>query len=106
MKANEIIAMADAIMPNELLEEAKLRCVKNVDGRVLCEIHKLDPKKIDQAISLDDELAVSVPYSEMYMFYLLAMIAFSMGDHSLYQKMMSDYERAFCEYAKYYIRSK
>ncbi len=106
MKINEIISIADALKTNELSEEVKLGRLNDVEGRVFCEIRKMSPSDFQGAVSLTDELSVPAPYSKMYVLYLLAMIAFSRSEYELYEKMLIDYENAFSEYARFYMRNK
>lgn len=50
-------------------------------------------------------LLVPEPYSRLYQWYLAAMVSAAAGNNEVFQYDMSLYQKAFSEYAAYYVRS-
>jgi len=106
MKAGELIAIVDSIKQNEISEDVKFAWLNEAEARELCEIRK-EPALDMGAISCgESELSVPSPYSKMYSMYLVAMIAFVLGEYDTYAKANAEYEQVFYEYAKYCIRTR
>ena len=106
MKAGELIAIVDSLKENEISEDVKFSWLADAEARVMCEIHKMDPKSIDTCIGGDTELSVPAPYSSMYSMYVLSMICFVMGDYTAYTRANAHYEKDFLDYAKFCIRTR
>lgn len=106
MKVEKIISVFDAIKENEVSYDTKLVWLNEVDGRVACEIHKQKAEQYRALVGGEDELMLPEPYSRMYILYLGAMMAFLVGEYSLYNITMLEYEAAFSEYARYVIRNR
>lgn len=106
MKVRELLESLDAIKPNEIRDDIKLRWVGEVEGRAMCEICKADPTEIKRAVGEEDELSVLEPYSRVYLLYLIAMVELAAGDISAYSSVSAEYEKAFTEYGKWYMRNK
>ena len=106
MKVDTILDLVDGIKANAIDEGVKLAWINEAEGRVECEIHKKKSKNIVLLTSGNDDLSVSGPYARIYVLYLIAMIAFAKGEYELYERTFVEYENAFSEYAKYYIRNR
>ncbi len=106
MKAGELIAIVDSIKENKISDDAKFSWLCDAEARVMCEIHKMDPKSIDAFVNGDTELSVPAPYSSMYSMYVLSMICFVMGEYAAYTNANAQYEKAFLDYAKFCIRNR
>ena len=106
MKVSEILELVDAVKSNELSDSVKIRWLCDVEGRILCEIHKKKPEEIKAIKGSEDILSVPGPYSRLYLFYLAAMIDFSSGDSAAFARSNVAFEKAFEESAKYVLRSR
>ena len=106
MKVERIILTLDEMKENSVSEEVKIVWLNEVEGRVECEIRGKKPEEFVPLTSGEDTLSLPEPYSRAYLLYLCAMIAFAKGEYELYSKGIIDYETAFSEYARYYIRSR
>ncbi len=106
MTIRDIITMADSLKPNEIDEMAKIRWINNIDGRVFCEIYKGDPEEYHKKVRDNESLTVPEPYASLYLPYMTAMIAFSKGDYEGYRIGMLEYETAFLQYARYFLRNR
>ena len=101
-----MLAIVDAMKPNELCEEVKIRWLCDLEGRVLCEIHKQPPESVKLPESEKSSLTVPDAYSRLYSLYLAAMIEFTAGNYEEYTRLNADAESAFMIYAKHYIRNR
>jgi hypothetical protein len=106
MTVENMLATVDAMKPNELCEEVKIRWLCDVEGRVLCEIHKQPPESVKLPESEKATLTVPDAYSRLYSLYLAAMIAFTAGNYEEYTALSTEAEAAFMLYAKHYIRNR
>ena len=106
MTVCEIIKVVDSLKANTLDDEIKLGWINEVEGRLFCEVNKGSHKDFTPLRSLSDTVAVSEPYSRMYVLYLVAMIAFSLGKYETFSSSMGEFERAVGEYARYVIRNR
>lgn len=105
MTVGELIVSVDGLVENHVGEAQKYRWINDVEGRVLCEIHRCPPGRIQVLCDDSDTLTVPAPYSNMYEWYLVGMIQFFSGNYDEYTVAMTEFERVFNSYAKYYIRS-
>ena len=106
MTAGEILAIVDSIKANKVSDSVKYGWLSDVEAMVCCEIHKALPDKVNRVISDGDALSVSAPYSNIYMLYLVSMIAFAQGDYEGYSRANAEFEKAFGAYAKFCIRNR
>ena len=89
MKANEAIERVDTLRPNPFSEEEKLRWLSELDGKISKEVLKLG-KVFDYTgqVPSETELLVRLPYTDVYLFYLCAMIDFFSRDYEEYNNSM------------------
>ena len=106
MKAGEVLATVDSLKSNKVADSIKYSWLSGVEGMVKCEILKLSPDSITPIVSDEDLLSVSAPYSDIYMFYLISMIAFAQGDYDGYSRANQEFERLFRAYARFCIRNR
>ena len=106
MKAGEVLATVDSLKSNNVADSIKYGWISVVEGMVKCEILKLSPENITPILSDEDLLSVSAPYSDIYMLYLISMIAFAQGDYDGYSHANQEFERVFKAYAKFCIRNR
>lgn len=106
MRVEEILSLADALKSNDISEEVKLHWLNELEGRVHCEIFKRSIDDVVKLTALDQELSVPAPYTSVYISYLLAMIAFAVGEYELYAELSLKYERDFLKYAKFCMRAR
>ena len=106
MKVRELLELVDTVKTNSVDDALKTRWIADVEGRVLCELHKADPTQLDLVIGEDYELSVPDAYAKMYVAYLVSMLEFVSGNYEAYGRMRSEYEQAFSMYARYLIRNR
>ena len=105
MTVREILDVIDTTVKNEADEALKVRWIKDVEGRVLCEVLKRSPDELGAVLSEDDVLSVPEAYAGMYVIFVASMIEFSKGNYDAYAKLCKEFERAFELYARWHIRN-
>ena len=106
MRVDEILSTADTLKENGISEEIKLQWLNDVEGRVHCEIMGKASEDFVALKTTKDELSIPIPYANVYLNYILAMMAFIMKEYELYTDLTLKYERNFSEYAKYCLRKR
>lgn len=106
MRVEEILSLADSLKKNEISEEVKLHWLNELEGRVHCEIFKRSIDDVVKLTALNQELSIPAPYTNVYISYLLSMIAFATKEYELYADLMMKYERDFSQYAKFCLRAR
>lgn len=106
MRVDEIISIVDALKSNEISEDVKVFWINEVEGRVHCEIKKRPIEEFESLSAMDDELTIPLPYTKIYLSYLLAMIAFASKEYDLYSDITLRYEQELSDYAKLCLRDR
>ncbi len=97
----EVIGRVDGIRPNAFDEHVKTGWINKVDGMVQTEVLKLDEaemKVYSYPQDADEQLSVPHPYTDIYDFYLMAMIDFANNETELYANDMTMFNNAFAEF--------
>ena len=105
MTVREMLDIIDATRPNEIDDALKVRWIKDVEGRVLCEILKRSPDEVREVLGEDDVLSVPAPYARVYLLFAVSMIEFSNRNYDGYAKLCTEFEKAFELYGRWYIRN-
>lgn len=123
MTINDALALIDEINANSYDTKIKIGWLSQLDGRVFNDIiltheHELvddgseegnliEPTfpGYDETTSLDTKLIIDDTYSDVYINYLMAMIAYSNGETERYQNSMIMYNTNYKEYADWYNRT-
>ncbi len=100
-----MLDIIDSTKENDVDEGLKIRWLGDVEGRVMCEVHKVMPESVKPIVSLEDELSVPEAYSMLYVLFVASMIEFSKGDYGDFAKLSLEFEKAFELYARWYIRN-
>lgn len=106
MTVKKLLEQVDHIRPNEVCDEVKIGWIGELDGRVQCELMKMNADEVQIPVSEDDTLIVPDPYGEVYLLYLVAMIEMTAANYDAYTKLMKEHEYAFESYAKHVIRTR
>ena len=104
---NGVIEKVDSLKANAFPPERKTEWINKVDGMVQTEI--LGTPEADMIVyswdtDANTELLVGHPYSDIYEYYLLAMIDFYNNEIGSYENDMIMFNNAYEEYGKYYQR--
>ena len=106
MTVRELLESVDSARPNDICDDIKIRLINDVEGRILCEICKKQPSEVTSLLGEDDILSVPEPYSRVYMLYLVSMLELMAGNYSAYSSVSAEFDKAFVEYGKWYLRNK
>jgi hypothetical protein len=107
MTVRELLAMVDQLRPNAYTDQEKIDMLNTIEGRVYTDILLKAEGYEGEFVPFKEgqekrELIVPVPFTDLYVFYLAAMIDFYNGDSGRYNDTMVLYNRAFDDYAAYY----
>ena len=101
MKVGEAIERADALRPNPFSSEEKMQWLSEIDGKISKQILKRDDFK---AYELKDfretKLLAEDAYTDIYLFYLCAMIDFFSRDYGEYNNSVKMFNSLYEKYAK------
>ena len=112
MTFQQAIDQADALRPNELELNMKLRWLSNLDGQIRTELlaafesgqAELVPYT-DQSSKLNAPLAIPFPYDELYPRYLAMRIDLEHGELDRYNNDAALYNRLWQVTAAHYCRT-
>lgn len=107
MTVSEIISRADVLRPNSVPEEVKRGFLSDVEGEVRVMICKEDPASVKPLTEADVGKVLTTPttFAKLYVYYLCAMYAFYAQDTELYANDRAVFEKAWSDYAKWYVRT-
>ncbi len=108
MKLRELFDFVDGVKPNAFEDDAKLRWLNELEGKIQSLIYHTETDKIvAHALPVDEmrQLLVPAPYDKVYWMWLCAMIDFANGEYDKYQNAMVMANDAYSEYAKWYMRN-
>lgn len=103
MKYSEILDKVQALAPHEYSDDEILGWMREVNSDVLRNIEK-NPKPGGD-IKPESVTIIPSPYDSMYIYYILAKIAYFQKDYDSYAVHNEQYERKRNEYLAYYIRT-
>lgn len=101
MTVKEAIQRADALRPNPFSDQEKFQWLSELDGKIAREILKKEDFT-PYAYSGDGKKALLADnaYTDIYLFYLSAMIDFFSRDYGEYNNSMLLFNSLFEQYAK------
>ena len=112
MTIREAIDQADVLRPNTVSETEKHVWLAQLDGTVRRQIHDRHENPADDpAVGADraqddgTALLVGMPYTGVYVYWLMAQIDLALGELTRYNNDMMLYNMALTEYAVDYKRS-
>ena len=110
MNLRELLVEVDQLRPNAFADAEKIRMVNTVEGRIykdiLSKYEGEEPVFVPFAEGQEErELVVPVPFTDVYVFYLISMVDFYNGDSNKYNDSMILYNDAWENYAAYYLQT-
>ena len=107
MKVKEAINEAGMMIPDHnAAPELLYLWLTRAEGLVYMQIRSEKAKKAFAPEDDEAELSVPDPYSAIYPLYLQTMIYLYLGEYDRYNYLSACFERAWNDYAKYYVRTK
>lgn len=124
MTITDLFTFVDSMRPNAVPQDVKLRFLNDLEGRAYMMIgpspdphrmsgrspgpffHELLPIHVytEEDLITSAELSIPDPFSEVYRWYLAAMIDVYDGQTELYANDSALYNEAWDRYAKWYVR--
>lgn len=118
MTISEAITECDELKPNQYSDTHKLRWLTDIEKTIMNEIiltHEREIKEggeetgefngYDEDTDYETELIAPDPYSQLYVFYLMAMIDFYNGETTKYQNSYVMFNAKYQEFANYWNRT-
>lgn len=110
MNLRELLVEVDQLRPNAFADAEKIRMVNTVEGRIykdiLSKYEGEEPVFVPFAEGQEErELVVPVPFTDVYVFYLISMVDFYNGDSNKYNDSMILYNDAWENYAAHYLQT-
>lgn len=110
MTVRELLTTIDQLRPNAFTDGEKIRMLNTVEGRIYKDIlsgyEEEAPVFVPFAEGQEErELAVPVPFTDVYVYYLASMMDFYNGDSGRYNDSMAMYNQAWEELQAYYLRT-
>lgn len=107
MKVREILEAIALTRPNAYTDAEKIRWLNTVEGRVFTDIFQKAEGFEGEFVPFKEgeeerELAVPVPFTDIYTYYLMAMTDFHNGDSGRYNDTVVLYNDAWENFAAYY----
>ena len=107
MKLREILTTVDQLRPNAYTDAEKIQWLNTIEGRVYTDIFQKAEGFEGEFVPFEEgqeerELAVPVPFTDLYTFFLMSRIDFLNGDSGRYNDTMVLLQNAWDEYAAYY----
>ena len=103
MKYNEIIGKVRAVYPNGYTDEEMLGWILEVNSDIRRNVEK--NQVIHKKLTGTENAIIPPPYDTMYMYYILAQIAYHQKDFDSYKKHIEKYYSGKNGYMAYYIRT-
>lgn len=111
MKASDLLEKTDRLKPNSASMVDKLDWLNEVDAFLVQEVfdRALDNAVTANTYTFDNmgmtDLLVSIPYTDMYRYYINAKIDESNNEIASYNNNMTLYNAVFDQFAAYYRRN-
>jgi hypothetical protein len=101
-----VITEADGLRPgNPFTNDQKTAFINELEGRIQTEVFLSDTVEITTYGYTADsakQLILPAPYDDLYLYHLLAMIDFSLGEYSKYQNSMAMFNEKYGGFVRYF----
>lgn len=104
MTFNQIIQYVDSVRPNPFTESVKLSWLCEAEALVRGEIMGQGADSIPESVLGTDIPSAHATYIRLYSYYVFSMIDFLMSEYDRYKMSSELFEKAFNDYAKWYMR--
>lgn len=113
MTLNEAIAKIDSLKPNQYTFAEKVAWISDVDGRIYRDLitkhENPEEKTWDGPYDEDSSSALVLlayePYTDLYIYYMMAMIDQYNGEFTRYSNDMEQFNNSYQAFADDYIRN-
>lgn len=109
MTIGEVIAQVDELKPNLFQQHMKIKWLSDVEGNVIREVINTHDRKegpmVFQGYDTDvEELLVPEPYTDLYVYYLMAQIDFAQAEYDRYNNTTIRFNEAYDRFRRWYNR--
>lgn len=111
MKISEAITMANTLKPSQYDEKTMIGWLNSLDQRIFLEIvmthegsEEVEMPNYSVTGGMDTELIVQEPYTDVYAYWLMAMIDFYNAEITRYVNSMSMFNAAYEAFSSAYNR--
>lgn len=105
MTVSQCIKRVDAIKPNAFPENAKIKWVSEIEGKIAAEIFLMAPAELKQfrytSKTKSRELLVDPPYDDIYIAFLTAKVDSKNGEYNKMSTAAQAFNRRWNEFAAY-----
>ncbi len=113
MTVRQVIDKVDLMRQNQVYDSIKIGWLSQLDGAIRANVINLHEQNesvvlgegADLAMLESTELLVPAPYDEIYCYWLLAQLDFSMSEIARYNNSMALYNEAYTNFAVAYKRT-
>lgn len=111
MRIEEVLAYVDETKPHQYDDRTLIAWLNNLEGRIVKEVietHESEETIEFNGYTEDDmskELLVPEPYTDLYAYYLFAMIDFHNGEFDRYTDSRIMFNNALSEFKRWYNRN-
>lgn len=98
MTAKELIDLADELAPNPFSATVKLREVNQIEHRVWLDALLEDPEDLSTIAAADiatARLALTDPYTDVYLLWMISRYYYHMGEYEEYENKKAAFEEAW-----------
>ena len=97
VRAAKATAQSDAML---------LQYLNEVEGRAQTDVMGIAPEDTAEHSDMGEELLIKAPHDRLYLYYVMAMVDFGDGEYQKYQNELEMANAAFCEWAKWWQRTR
>ena len=108
MTVSELIAYVDSVKPNAFSDSDKLVWLNEIEARIQTEVMLRWQGEMEQYALPEDkdtELLLSPPHTEVYRYWLQAMIDFENGEYDKYQNTSGMFNTAWSAFVAWFAES-
>lgn len=111
MRIDELLTNVCEVKPNQYQDNILIDWINSVEGRIVKEVFETHEQKEPVVFNgysendMDAELLVEAPYTDLYKYYLFAMIDFANGETDKYENSMIMFNNSYSEYKAWYNRT-
>lgn len=111
MRIDELLANVQEMKPNQYSDQILIGWISSLEGKIVKEVfetHEQEEPIVFHGYTeadMDVELLVEESYTDLYKYYLHAMIDYSNGETDRYENSMIMFNNTYAEYKAWYNRT-
>lgn len=112
MTIQEVITEVDELNPNVIDEGLKIKWLNDIENIIYIELvlprqgsEHIEKPDITIASDYSHELIADIPYSRLYVEYILSKIDYTNREYDSYNNMVQQFNESYKEFVAYYNRN-